>query len=141
MYELPASIFPHWAQYGGHHRCKSNVYSNPSIAGTLLVNPMLCRAIVWHAWKVKLHYIPPEHVILIQVLAKDSLIQPSHYLNCTERRRPEPDGNTIPSDPEGIFSLSQVIGEVACQIDPIILSQVPVQEEIQEHFSNVYVAQ
>jgi hypothetical protein len=100
-----------------------NVCSNPSIAGTLLVNPGIYRDIVWHAWKVKLHYIPPEHIVLIQVLAKDSLTQPSHYLNCTAMRRPEPHGNTIPSDPEGIFSFSQVIGEVACQIDPFLKCQ------------------
>jgi hypothetical protein len=76
-----------------------NACSNPSIAGTLLVNPGLCRAILWHAWKVKLHYVPPEHIVFIEVLAKDSLIQPNHYLSCTEMRRPEPHGNTIPSDP------------------------------------------
>jgi hypothetical protein len=116
------------------------VCCNHSIAGTLLVNSGLCGAVLCHAWKVDLHFIPPEHIVLIQVLSKDSLIQPSHYMNCTERRRPEPHGNTIPSDPAVILSLSQVIGEVACQIDPIILPQVPVQEEIQEHFSNVNVA-
>jgi hypothetical protein len=91
-----------------------NVCRNPSIAGTLLLNPGLFTAVLCHAWKVKLHYIPPEHIVLIQVLSKDSLIQPSHYINCTERRRPEPHGNMITSDPEGILSLSQVIGELAC---------------------------
>jgi hypothetical protein len=117
-----------------------NVCCNSSIAGTLLVNPGLCGAVLYHAWKVELHYIPPEHILFIQVLSKDGIIQSSHYLNCTERIRPEPHGNTIPYDPEGILSLSQVIGEVDCQIDPSILPQVPVQEEIQEHFSNVNVA-
>jgi hypothetical protein len=31
-----------------------NVCSNPSIPGTLLIKPGIFRAILWHAWKVKM---------------------------------------------------------------------------------------
>jgi hypothetical protein len=36
-----------------------NVCRNPSIAGMLLVNTGICRAVLCHAWRVELHYIPP----------------------------------------------------------------------------------